>query len=1017
MKQKMSKERMYELAMKKGVKADPKVLDLLRNISEEFKLKQSIKEVKQKEEEEVKQKKVKDIREQVVVKTLGFGVAMLNKKDFDADLLRPLDSVPEPKGDVQLIDMNSYEDHDREAVNSLFKLYGKLFKTYFVLYSSGTKVADKDTEATEQTITRSDLWSFLKDKKLDNQTTMEKLGDLIRQINLIHFNVRGDPNNLKYHGYKIFMLEISAQFFPSTIPMPPAFSLKRMLAYLQQIDAFDEKIAKIFDNPEYAGVDDYDLIKYLNEEVNKNPNMKIPETFSLNKRKIIDYEFKLNKNLKLPESYRVCIEILNDLISRSPELGFDFIEPTPTVTDIYYVKPKVFFKDSLNQKLQSSVLATQSGLAAITDRKKPKPIKEPKFLSENEKKIMWSKPLVELSTSMKLHVASYDLKDKAIAKDCALVLEELLQKASQGVEPGEGDYHLKIPIKITIENDVLRKQEMDMIRQQKKEIREYEEFKERDKELKESIRKAEEAKRIEEEKKRKEQRKKEKEIASKKRKIEKEQKKKAAKLKKEVEKAEQKEKKIKEERQKRAQKKLEDIEAKRKKKFLDFQGAQIRAFKKQWRNKWLTFKKQEALASHEATTRETNLKIRNANYLAAFQKVHKDLEDEKENHEKELKAFKESPQVNMVKNKFKDGIDVIFSHYCRMGFHVLGVEECTTLMDKGELALFCSQLGLYPVIVTPYIMNKWFSEIDLKEGISKYGINREQFVDFLVDCVYRNKEFLSKYYLDEMKKNDRAVNGESDAEEDKSPRPISGFQKRSEVKVMPSMRSIKKKDEVETPQTPPPPPPQLTSSKSKAPQPQPPAEDMASPKSRMSVKSKKQIDTINDISLVGSDAGDEDQIEKEINAFEGLMLYIGITEDKKEMQARTKYLQESFKHSSSFKREQSMLILTLGAKLFKESHGIPTETFKEALKNRNISVGKSQIMEYKDDIYDDAKSHRSKSVVSKKTKTANPQDDSVLDKSDVVSKKGKAKSSKGDPSTAPAAADADTKSTKTKTKK
>lgn len=901
MRQKMSKERMYELAMKKGVKADPKILELLKKMEEEHKLKKSLKDYADKEDQEAREKKVKDVREKVVVKTLAFGVAAFNQQDFDADLLRPLNSIVEPEQEFQLIDMTSYEDHDREAVNSLFKLYGKLFKTYFVIYSSGTKVVDKFTEEREQTITRSDLWSFLKDKRLEVNTNMEELADLVRQINLIHFNIRGDPNNLSYKGYKIFMLEIGALFFPSTIPMPPAFSLKRLLKYLESVDAFDEKISKIFENPEYAGADDLDLIEYLNTEVNKNPNMLLPETYSLHKRKIIDYEFKISKNLNMNDSFRVCTEILNDLISKCDKLDFDFIEPTPTVSDCYYVKPRIIFKDAFAKKLTSSVLQLSLGKLPI-DVEKSKSYKgprEPHLISGSEKKLMFAKPLVELSTLMKYHVATYDFRDKATARDCALVLEELLQKTEAGMEPGETDYHLKIPVKITIENKLIREREKSQMKAERRAIQEHEEFLARDVEIKEQIKEAAKQKAIEEEKKRKEEAKKLKEQEAKRRTLEKAKKRAAAAAKKEIKKKEQKEKKIIEERDKRAKKRLADIDDRRKKKFLNFQEARVRAFKKEWRLKWLEFKQKQAHQDNVNQTWASNQKTENAAHLSAFMANKDDIQKQKEHDEVQFAKFMESSEAAAFKQKFMPSLKVVFDHYCRIGDHEIGHEECNSLMNKRELAKFCNHFSLYPVLTSPYGVNKWYSNVDLKEGIDKFGISLKQFEDFLLEACFRNREFLSKYYLDQLARHDNAIQDGSVSE---SMITQKEFIKKTDVGVMPSMRKKEKPSTKDLNQS---------------------AEDDKLSR-KISARSKRGLSVGHNDSLAGavsqedSLAMNDENLEQQYDAFEGLMMYIGVSEDVPEMKHRVKEIYEHFHNTSPQKREMSKPSLNLRRQGFEE---------------------------------------------------------------------------------------------------
>lgn len=100
MKQKMSKERIYMLAMKRGVKADPKIFGVIDQIVEDRK------EKAKKEQEAETEKKLKEDktfqRARKIVETVvvEHGVAKFNTKDFLADLTRPLNSVREPPQEI-----------------------------------------------------------------------------------------------------------------------------------------------------------------------------------------------------------------------------------------------------------------------------------------------------------------------------------------------------------------------------------------------------------------------------------------------------------------------------------------------------------------------------------------------------------------------------------------------------------------------------------------------------------------------------------------------------------------------------------------------------------------------------------------------------------------------------------------------------------------------------------------------------------------------------------------------------
>lgn len=73
---------------------------------------------------------------------------------------------------------------------------------------------------------------------------------------------------------------------------------------------------------------------------------------------------------------------------------------------------------------------------------------------------MFTDPRVKLSTNMKLELTNFEMKDKAIAKQAAFVLEELLQK----VENNDEDHNLQVYQKYQVENKaiVLQKEKEEL---------------------------------------------------------------------------------------------------------------------------------------------------------------------------------------------------------------------------------------------------------------------------------------------------------------------------------------------------------------------------------------------------------------------------------------------------------------------------------------------------------------------------------------------------------------------------
>jgi len=47
------------------------------------------------------------------------------------------------------------------------------------------------------------------------------------------------------------------------------------------VEKDNKKLKKIFKDPEYAGVDDIDLVHYLNEKLKENPRFEVPETYAV----------------------------------------------------------------------------------------------------------------------------------------------------------------------------------------------------------------------------------------------------------------------------------------------------------------------------------------------------------------------------------------------------------------------------------------------------------------------------------------------------------------------------------------------------------------------------------------------------------------------------------------------------------------------------------------------------------------------------------------------------------------
>lgn len=318
-----------------------------------------------------------------------------------------------------------------------------------MMYQSGDHGKGKN-----QRINKSCLWRLMRDYKLDYILTLDDLGDLIRLINADYCHNKGEIISLDYRGFKHFLLQISLKCFPEAANLPPSFAIKALINHLLEHLPEHEtgKMGKLFSDPEYAGYDDADVIHYLNGELAKDPEYEVPETFEKCKRKEVTYFFELPECLAIPERWRICYEIMDDLISDQFEIHI--MEPYPDSEEITYVKPTIFFSSLLNKKAISSVNA--DALHESVDGEAPiKPVREhqPHVLDQGEMILMFTDPRIKLSTNMKMELTKFEMKDKANAKQTAFVLEELLQK----VENNDTDPKLSKYVKEQYENKIIKK--------------------------------------------------------------------------------------------------------------------------------------------------------------------------------------------------------------------------------------------------------------------------------------------------------------------------------------------------------------------------------------------------------------------------------------------------------------------------------------------------------------------------------------------------------------------------------
>jgi hypothetical protein len=438
-----SKLELYNKLREKGIVDDPVGVRKL----EEFK--QKIREKQDRAIDQMASEKLKDMKQKDSLKTLleqrrvELGVqSSFLAEDGTEKLIYPLNLYEKYKGkfevetgmvEIELLDLNRLEKLDADAVRYKMSEFRKLWRNIFNLYANCLKGFEKGADFNKikdqlNRISRMEFWKFVKDYNLTNFITQEEVAVLFKQINTKIRNNHTDLSYLDYEGLKEMMLQ-SIYLMYSRPPidlshLPPAFAIDKFVEMVKKKYKDEGMKTDFFEAAnKFSVTSDPQVVEYLDQKLKEDPDYPIPHKYERIVEKKVIYKPKLCEALKVPESYEICYSIVADLVKGFTEI--DLLEMIPLVEETYKVRSKTFKEMENEENVRDK--------DAIYKSRGDFKIKTPK-LTTNRRVLKIDHANIEPGVVLKLAISEANIKDQDLAKECAIVLEELLRAAEKGMD-------------------------------------------------------------------------------------------------------------------------------------------------------------------------------------------------------------------------------------------------------------------------------------------------------------------------------------------------------------------------------------------------------------------------------------------------------------------------------------------------------------------------------------------------------------------------------------------------------
>ena len=337
MKKKLSKTEQYERAMKKGVKADPKILEEIQHIKQKYNEKvQKDKEIEETNKEKLELSK-KKLKIQLEKRNIEHGVASLNKTDVTSNILFDLNSRDAEKllekkhglPDIEIINLDVEEDKDKKVVWVIMKRYTKVMRYLFNSYTNSGYVINSvighnlifdQKQQKAENIFLPDLWKMILDHNCKKLILKEEVNVLFKLVNQKILK-KTDLQTLDFDGFHHLFIQL-AIFIYSRPPknlshMPIYLPVQELFNHFRDAEAKQGKNTALFDDPDSTDPGDKDLNKFLNDNIKENPEYPLPEAYRKVYEKHLEIDFKLPSSLIIDDKIKISTDIIDEILFKN----------------------------------------------------------------------------------------------------------------------------------------------------------------------------------------------------------------------------------------------------------------------------------------------------------------------------------------------------------------------------------------------------------------------------------------------------------------------------------------------------------------------------------------------------------------------------------------------------------------------------------------------------------------------------------------------------------------------------
>lgn len=239
------------------------------------------------------------------------------------------------------------ENLEKEYINLLLVRHKVALSYLFNKYANSI---DKRTRRTFEMIEKranhislAELNKMLSDYGLTQLVDKSETAQILKLVNNKIYDNK-DLRNTDYDGFLKVIINIAALIYSRPPIFKPHYSYALMVqGFFEMLDLARKR--KGDTQPNFASknetakyVQNKDLIDLMNKKLEKDPNYNIPPNYKKIYEREVSLDYTLPKSLAVPDKYKVCFELINNLIDE--QFNVQLIEPQASFFYRTKVKPK-----------------------------------------------------------------------------------------------------------------------------------------------------------------------------------------------------------------------------------------------------------------------------------------------------------------------------------------------------------------------------------------------------------------------------------------------------------------------------------------------------------------------------------------------------------------------------------------------------------------------------------------------------------------------------------------------------